>query len=371
MVIFLNMDGTAEKITPQHVFQGSNNVTEITVVAPYTPDTALEIGFILPDGLYWNEPDGPRYAPMAFVGQNAETRASAWNYVLPQSVTERQGEVFAAINARTVGGNTTSFLCRFTVEESVLPKPPSEPEPDVYELLLLYLARLDGRTVNVPNLVAKIQKVAGNAFTYTNNSGVESAPIVMNSGEDAPISFGAASAISVPKDAWIPVYAADKTTVTGYIATVYAAMHGQMTNGATANDLWVSFDEAGTAGFAGAYEDYTVDSGGNITISVSTPIAMTIRVWNGKGLIDEAKWQDIIEAGARAEQSAQAAEQSAERAEQASTEAQGTANTVEDYVNKYLADAVIRVANRTLIINPTADNITVDDRTLIFTAQEV
>ena len=284
MVIFLNLDGSAEKITPQRIYQGSNNVTEITVIAPYPPDTRLEIGFILPDGLYWNTPNGSRYAPMGFVGQNAESRASAWNYVLPRSVTERQGEVCAAINARTDDGNTTSYLCRFVIEESVLPKPPSEPEPGVYDLLLRYLARLDGRTANVPNLVAKIQKVAGNAFTYTNNSGVESAPIVINGGEDAPIPVNTASTIELPESAWQPVYSGQ--TVTGYTAEIQAEMHGQMRDGATARDLWLGFDIVSNAEIRGDYPEYKVNAAGDITLSANSPVAMTVRVWNGKSIVD-------------------------------------------------------------------------------------
>lgn len=284
MVIFLNLDGSAEKITPQRIYQGSNNVTEITVIAPYPPDTALEIGFILPDGLYWNTPDGAHYAPMGFVGQNAETRASAWNYVLPRSVTERQGEVCAAINARADDGNTTSYLCRFVIEESVLPEPPSAPEPGVYDLLLSYLARLDGRTANVPNLVAKIQKVAGNAFTYTNNSGVVSAPIVINGGADAPIPVNTASTIELPESAWQPVYSGQ--TVTGYTAEIQAEMHGQMRDGATARDLWLGFDTVSNAEITGDYPEYKVNAAGDITLSANSPVAMTVRVWNGKSIVD-------------------------------------------------------------------------------------
>lgn len=284
MVIFLNLDGSAEKITPQRIYQGSNNVTEITVIAPYPPDTRLEIGFILPDGLYWNEPNGSRYAPMGFVGQNAETRASAWNYVLPRSVTERQGEVCAAINARTDDGNTTSYLCRFVIEESVLPKPPSEPEPGVYALLRSYLARLDGRTANVPNLVAKIRKVAGNAFTYTNNSGEESPPIVINGGADAPIPVNTASTIKLPERAWQPVYSGQ--TVTGYTAEIQAEMHGQMRDGATARDLWLGFDIVSNAEIRGDYPEYKVNAAGDITLSANSPVAMTVRVWNGKSIVD-------------------------------------------------------------------------------------
>lgn len=299
MVIFLNLDGSAEKITPQRIYQGSNNVTEITVIAPYPPDTALEIGFILPDGLYWNTPDGAHYAPMGFVGQNAETRASAWNYVLPRSVTERQGEVCAAINARTDDGNTTSYLCRFVIEESVLPEPPSAPEPGVYDLLLSYLARLDGRTANVPNLVAKIQKVAGNAFTYTNNSGVVSAPIVINGGADAPIPVNTASTIELPESAWQPVYSGQ--TVTGYTAEIQAEMHGQMRDGATARDLWLGFDTVSNAEITGDYPEYKVNAAGDITLSANSPVAMTVRVWNGKSIVDYTAREMITAETERAE----------------------------------------------------------------------
>ena len=127
--------------------------------------------------------------------------------------------------------------------------------------------------------------MAPNAITYTDNSGVESAPIVIEGGETAPLPLGAASVVKIPSTAWQP--AESGQTVTGYKYIVTAGLHGQMRDGATANDLWVSFDEANSAAFRGAYEDYTVDTAGNITISVTQPIAMTVRVWNGKGLKGE------------------------------------------------------------------------------------
>ncbi len=300
MVIFLNLDGTAEKVTPKHVYQGSNNVTDITVIAPYAADTAMEIGFILPDGLYWqNTSDGARCAPMNFVGQNAETKACAWTFTLPLSITEQQGIVQIAINAKTIEGNTTSYLCEMTVEESVLPNLPSAPEPSVYELLQLYLSRLDGRTANVPNLVKSIQKVDGIAFTYTDNKGVVSAPITLGEIDYSPTYVGAASVISVPVSAWQPVYSGQ--TVTGYTLTISAAQHGQMQDGATAHDLWLSFDSMNNEVIAGAYQGYTVSEAGDITLNVNTPIAMTVRIWNGKGLVDTTARAEIAAETARAE----------------------------------------------------------------------
>ena len=57
MVIFINDKGNAEIITPEQVYQGSNNVTDITVIAPFSPQTVMHIGFILPDELYWTSDD--------------------------------------------------------------------------------------------------------------------------------------------------------------------------------------------------------------------------------------------------------------------------------------------------------------------------
>ncbi len=290
MVIFLNLDGSCENVSPQRVFQGSNNVTDVTVVAPYANSTAMQIGFILPNGLYWqNETDGARYMPMEFIKQDVTTKANVWRYTLQGSVTEQVGELYIAINALTNDGNTTSYMIRQDIEESVLPNLPSAPEPSVYELLQLYISRLDSRTANVPNLVASIQKVKGasNAFTYTDNSGVESAPIVIGGGEDVPVSQSTASTVSIPASAWQPVYAADGTTVTGYTYTITASMHGQMRDGATEDDLWTSFDEVSGTDYTGVYAEYKVNTVGDITISVSQPVAMTVRVWNGKGLRGE------------------------------------------------------------------------------------
>lgn len=314
MVIFLNASGDAQIVTPEKVYQGSNDATDITVVAPLAATTAMNIGFILPNGLYWQAPpvnaedpqSGGNYAPMTLIKQDMTTRANVWQYTLPRSVTERQGKVQIAVNAvsdvtyetatgkTTVKKNVTSYLCEFNVEESVLPDLPSAPEPDVYTLLTQYLAELDGRTVNVPNLVARIDKVAPNAFTYTNNSGLTSAPIVLDSGEAAPMPLGAASVVRVPSTGW---------TQSGesYTVVIGAGLHGQMRDGAVADDLWVSFSREDGEDFAGVYQGFTVNASGDITITVNTPVTMTVRVWNGKGLVDVTAREQIAAEIERAE----------------------------------------------------------------------
>ncbi len=299
MVIFLNMDGTGEVVTPERVFQGSDNVTEITAIAPYSADTRLEIGFILPDGLYWTNSDGVRYVPMEFAAKDNDKNVTAWSFTLPFSVTEQVGKVKIAINATTTTGNTTSYLCEFTVEESVLPNKPPAPDASVYDYLSLYLSRLDGRTANVPNLVAHIQKAGGNSFTYTDNKGLVSEKITLGEIDYEPTYVGAASVVKIPVDVWQEVYSGQ--TVTGYTVTVTAAQHGQMQDGVTPNDLWLSFDETENGVISGVYQSYTVNDAGDITLNVTTPVALTVRVWNGKGLKDTIARDAITAETERAE----------------------------------------------------------------------
>lgn len=309
MVVFLNADGSAQKVTPQHVYQGSNNVNEITVIAPFANTTALQIGFVLPGGLYWESSDGARYAPMELMPQSIDPSVSAWHYNLTASLTEEMGELYVAINAVTGQGNTTSYMCKVLIEESVLPNLPDEPDPGVYDLLQLYISRLDVRTANVPNLVATIQKVASNAITYTNNSGVTSAPIVLGGGEDAPLPETTASKVVIPADSWQPTYAADGTTVTGYTYIVTAGLHGQMRDGATANDLWLSFDETDGTALLGTFKRYMVDTAGNITVYVNQPVTLTVRVWNGKALADLEARELVAQETTRAENEEQKLQQ--------------------------------------------------------------
>lgn len=134
MLIILNLDGTAVKVTPERIFQGSNDVTSVDVVAPYPNTTALEIGFILPSSIAVD------YLPMQYRLQEDITGVTVgvWNFMLKATVTALMGIVGVSINAVTAEGNNTSYLCNFTVEESVMPALPPQPTPDVYELILQY-----------------------------------------------------------------------------------------------------------------------------------------------------------------------------------------------------------------------------------------
>jgi len=134
MLIFLNADGSAQKVTPEHIYQGSTQVNQIEVIAPYDNLTAMSIAFSLPNGT------ATTYMPMLYPTTQPYSLQGlfAWNYSIPYAVTENEGTVGIVINAVGSTGNRTSYQVSFLVETSILPEPPAEPEADTWELLLQY-----------------------------------------------------------------------------------------------------------------------------------------------------------------------------------------------------------------------------------------
>lgn len=296
MIVFAKADGSVINVMPSPVYQGSNLSGSIYFVAPLSRLNAVNLAFKLPNGIYTQSYNMTGVSELEGITDKLGKEYSVWEWEDKNAeITQYAGVCIAQFSAYLPNGQLlTTSSASFEVQEGVLPELPPVPSQDVYESIIRYLALLDDRTKNVPYLVADIKKVAGNAFTYTDNSGVESAPIVLTGGADVPIPVNAASTIKVPKEAFAAVEG-------GYSYTVTAGIHGQMRDGAAARDLWVSFDEAEEAAFKGAYEDYTVNEAGDIAITVTTPVDLTVRVWNGKGLVDEVARADIAAETERAE----------------------------------------------------------------------
>ena len=303
MIVFSKADGAIIDVLPSPVYQGSNLSGSIYFVAPFSAMNGVTVAFKLPNGEYTKSYIMTGVSELSGVTDKFGKEYNVWEW------QDRNAEVTTYAGVCSVqfsvylpnGQLLTTARTSFEVQQGVLPEPPPTPTDDVYQLIIRYLAVLDARTANVPNLVADIQKVADNAFTFTNNSGVESAPLVFGNGESAPIPENTASKAVIPTDSWQPTYATDQTTVTGYTYIVTAGLHGQMRDGATANDLWVSFDETDGTALLGAFKRYTVDTAGNITVYVNQPVTLTVRVWNGKSLADMQARELVAQETARAE----------------------------------------------------------------------
>lgn len=284
ITVVVASDGRIVHIEQVGVFRRSNKQNELVALLDFPSSSVVKVNFLRPDGVK------PKSQYMTYTEQTTYNaiQYSKYTYVLTDFQLETTGILVASLDVTNNGTLATSGDFTIDVEASESANDDVAPtDPNQYDQALQSLmqtdAKLLARTANVPNLVASIQKVAGksNAITYTTESGQVSAEIVLGGGEEVPVSASAAGVVTIPERAWQAVTNEDGALI-GYRTVIKAAMHGQMRDGATAKDLWVSFDEAQTAVFKGAYEDYTVNEAGDITIYVNRPVDLVVRVWNGK-----------------------------------------------------------------------------------------
>lgn len=309
MIIFAKADGTVIDVITTPVYQGSNISGSIYFVAPLPPLNAVTVAFKLPNGINTQNYRMTSVSELDGVTDKFGKEYNVWEWQDKNAeVTTYAGVCVAQFGIYLPNGQLlTTSRTSFEVQAGVLDEPPETPSEDVYALILRYLAQLEARTQNVPYLVRSIQKVAGNAFSYTDNSGGVSEPVVIQLGEDAPIPVNTGSKVTIPK--YLPgsttEYAwqeqQDNGNVVGYTYTVMSGMHGQIRDGATANDLWVSLDTSENEDFLGTYARYTVNISGDITIYANEPVAMTVRVWNGKSIVDKTARTLIANETTRAE----------------------------------------------------------------------
>ncbi len=123
IVIYFNAEGTATKLSPEHIYQGSNQ-SGVLAFAPTPPQTEVGIAFKLPDGT------STPYYHMTYQG-NYEG-LSQYEFTLPTSITQLAGHAAIALQAIYSDGQQTSQLIDFEIEESVVVVPP-EPTPDAYD----------------------------------------------------------------------------------------------------------------------------------------------------------------------------------------------------------------------------------------------
>lgn len=167
IVIYINGEGTATKLSPQHVYQGSNQ-TGVLVFAPVPPQTAMGIAFNLPDNT------STPYYPMTYQGI-AEGLAQ-YEFTLPTSITQSAGQASIAIQATFSDGQQNSQLVDFEIEKSVVVVPP-EPTPDVYDLLRQAIAKnasdiagIQGQIDNIEDLAEKAEQASANAVNTANEA---------------------------------------------------------------------------------------------------------------------------------------------------------------------------------------------------------
>lgn len=158
MQIFIDAEGNATIVTPQHIYQGSN-ISEVNVIAlAFTPQTTLQIAFVLPDGTTTN------YYPMSF--NYSSTSTNYYQYIIQQSFTALSGQASIALLATdSQTQQQTSQLIPFTIEPSVLPTLPDTPSQDEWTTLLQYVQQNSSNIANLQATISDIETIANTANT--------------------------------------------------------------------------------------------------------------------------------------------------------------------------------------------------------------
>lgn len=146
MIFYCDLQGNLKAFQNETVYQGSNNVTTIYVVAPFNRPVGLNISFTKPNKLVtspavmkWVGTLGNVKIPVSFVNipEQFTDTYNVWAYALPYSITEQTGVVGVSVNAviadsvdasgqQAYKGNLTTFTGQFTVAYSALPSPPTD-----------------------------------------------------------------------------------------------------------------------------------------------------------------------------------------------------------------------------------------------------
>lgn len=148
MLFFVTGEGTMVRADSTRIFQGSNNVTEIQVVMPFS-GVGVKVAFTLPDGSQTN------YFPMRNMGRyvvqtdesgtTQTTNLYYYTLLLTYSVTEHVGQVGVSVNVTSLystgqtssaTNNLTSYTANFNVEYSALPTVAGEPTASEWQQII-------------------------------------------------------------------------------------------------------------------------------------------------------------------------------------------------------------------------------------------
>ena len=240
MQIFINAEGNATIVTSQHIYQGSN-ISQINVVSlAFTPQTTLQIAFVLPDGTTTN------YYPMSF--NYSSTNTNYYQYIIQQAFTALSGSASIALLATdSQTQQQTSQLIPFTIEPSVLPTLPDTPSQDEWTTLLQYVQQNSSNIANLQAIISDIETIANTANTNASQavsvanealSTAQQAEQTANGLEDsiAQANTNASQAVSTANEA--------KTTADGLAASIAQANETANEAKTTADGLAESIAQA-------------------------------------------------------------------------------------------------------------------------------
>jgi hypothetical protein len=175
MIIYFNSNGDITSLKPERVYQGSNDVDQFIIVAPFNTASTIELTFTLPNGQV--------LSPYILSGGTIFTNElNIWSFLLKSDITRFAGQV--RFGVRVLGANGKVLATgsdTFVVERGTAPTLPPEPTPDVYEQILellggLSVDKVDRVDVSDPDYIvgytySKDGIKTPNVFYYNFNAG--------------------------------------------------------------------------------------------------------------------------------------------------------------------------------------------------------
>jgi hypothetical protein len=146
MLFITQADGTVIKTFPSAVYQGSNDASDIIVLAPFAQGTEASCGFALPNGV-WTDPY--RMTSQDPIVELGGVAYNAWRISLPYAITEYSGAVTAQFSFYTGTQVVTTANTTFTVQAGAQVDLPNEPDPDVYKKILSNFTIIDQQIDNL------------------------------------------------------------------------------------------------------------------------------------------------------------------------------------------------------------------------------
>ena len=130
MIFFFNSDGTLFRSVPENVYQGSNNVNKLYVVAPFASSSAVTVAFRLPNGKVTTPAlcklEGATGELQGYIDEYSQLGLYVWSLSIPNWVTNYAGNVTAQF--RVVGSDNTLLAtssAQFPVIQGVAPTTPA------------------------------------------------------------------------------------------------------------------------------------------------------------------------------------------------------------------------------------------------------
>ena len=264
MIFIMNAEGTVTTAVSSPLYQGSDDVNEIVLLAPFATNTVVMVSFRLPNGQYvypyfaGNENSAPYTATVIeslegkFFAEDGTTGYNAWLLKVDYPLTQFSGELdIQFMLTLASGGYLTSSVPMVTVGRGIPYLPPSIADDEALGTLHTAVTSAQAAQGNAENAAAQANDAASRASGSADNAAEseQAATSASQSATHAAYSYGQAyqEAFNAADSARLAQEALDE--ITGVIGGVYrfkgsVQNYSDLPSGATVGDVYNVVNEA-------------------------------------------------------------------------------------------------------------------------------